>query len=80
MTGPLSKPVNVLAPSLKGVTLAQLAQAGAKRISIGGALARAAIAALLRAGTEMRDQGSFGWTSEQAAGAEIKQQLRPWNR
>lgn len=79
VTGAVSKPVNVLAPALKGVTLAQLAEAGAKRISIGGALARAAIAALLRAGREMRDQGSFGWTSDLASGADIKQLLGPWN-
>ena len=80
VTGALGKPVNVLAPALKGVTLAQLAEAGAKRISVGGALARAAIAALLRAGREMHDQGSFGWTADLASGAEIKKLLDPWNR
>lgn len=80
VTGAVSKPVNVLAPALKGVTLAQLAEAGAKRISIGGALARTAIAALLRAGREMRDQGSFGWTSDLASGADLKKLLDPRNR
>jgi 2-methylisocitrate lyase-like PEP mutase family enzyme len=64
VTNALSKPVNVLAPLLKGVTVAQLADAGVKRISIGGALARAALTALLRAGREMLDQGSFVWTSD----------------
>jgi 2-methylisocitrate lyase-like PEP mutase family enzyme len=38
VTGALTKPVNVLAPLLKGVTVAQLADAGAKRISTGGRL------------------------------------------
>lgn len=71
VTSAVTKPVNVLAPPLKGVTVAQLADAGAKRISIGGALARAAIAAVLRAGTEMRDEGTFGWTSDMAPGADI---------
>jgi 2-methylisocitrate lyase-like PEP mutase family enzyme len=80
LTGAVSKPVNVLAPALKGVTLALLAEAGAKRISIGGALARAAIAALLRAGSEMRERGTFGWTSDLASGAEVKKLLEPWNR
>jgi len=79
VTGAVGKPVNVLAPALKGVTLAQLAAAGAKRISIGGALARAAIAALLRAGREMRDHGGFGWTADLASGADIKSLLDPWN-
>jgi 2-methylisocitrate lyase-like PEP mutase family enzyme len=75
VTGALGKPLNVLAPPLKGVTVAQLAEAGAKRISIGGALARAAVTALLRAGAEMRDEGSFGWTSELESGAEVQRLL-----
>lgn len=64
VSGALSRPLNVLAPPLGGVTLAELASAGAKRISLGGALARAAITSLLRAGAEMREQGSFGWAAE----------------
>lgn len=79
VTSAVGKPVNVLAPPLKGVTVAQLADAGAKRISIGGALARATIATLLRAGKEMQEQGSFGWTSDLAPAAEIKKLLSPWN-
>jgi 2-methylisocitrate lyase-like PEP mutase family enzyme len=75
VTSALSKPVNVLAPMLKGVTVAQLAEAGAKRISVGGALARAALTSLLRAGTEMHDQGSFGWTLELASGTDINKLL-----
>ena len=75
VTGALKKPVNVLAPPLKGVTVAQLAEAGAKRISIGGALARAAAAVLLRAGREMREQGGFGWTSDAASSGELKKLL-----
>lgn len=78
LTSALSKPVNVLAPPLKGVTVAQLADAGVKRISIGGALARAAITALLRAGMEMRDQGSFGWTSDLVSSTEVKKLLSAW--
>ncbi|MBC7933384.1 MAG: isocitrate lyase/phosphoenolpyruvate mutase family protein [Rubrivivax sp.] len=79
VTSALSKPVNILATPLKGVTVSQLADAGAKRISIGGALARAAITALLRAGTEMREQGSFGWASDLVSGADLNfpKQSRP---
>lgn len=79
VTSAVSKPVNVLAPPLKGVTVAQLADAGAKRISIGGALARAAITTLLRAGREMREQGSFGWTSDIAPGGDINKLLDAWH-
>ena len=75
VTGALRKPVNVLAPPLKGVTVAQLAEAGARRISTGGALARAAVGALLRAGAEMRGRGTFGWVSDAAPGAEVERLL-----
>lgn len=75
VTGALSKPVNVLAPPLGGVSVAELADAGAKRISLGGALARAAITALLRAGAEMRERGSFGWAGNLAPGAEVARLL-----
>jgi 2-methylisocitrate lyase-like PEP mutase family enzyme len=72
VTSAVSKPINVLAVMLPGVTLAQLAEAGAKRLSIGGALARAALAPVLRAGKEMMEQGSFGWTRDLAANEEIR--------
>jgi 2-methylisocitrate lyase-like PEP mutase family enzyme len=75
VTGALTKPVNVLAPLLKGVTVTQLADAGAKRISTGGALARAAVTALLRACAEMREAGSFAWTSDLASSADVKELL-----
>lgn len=71
VTSAVSKPVNVLAPLIKDVTIPQLIDAGAKRISVGGALARAAMTALLRAGTEMRDQGTLGWLQDLTPGAEI---------
>ena len=75
VTGALQRPLNVLGPMLKGVTLAQLAEAGAKRISTGSALARAALTALLRAGTEMRDRGSFEWTADLAPGHDVNKLL-----
>jgi 2-methylisocitrate lyase-like PEP mutase family enzyme len=71
VTGALNKSVNVLAPLVKGVTVTELADAGAKRISVGGALARAAITAVLRAGAAMRDQGSFGWVTDLMSSNEI---------
>ena len=76
LKGALRKPLNVLGPMLKGVTLAQLADAGAKRVSTGGALARAAVTALLRAGAEMLDRGSFDWTSDLESSADVGRLLR----
>ena len=80
VTRALGKPVNVLAPPLKGATVSQLEDAGAKRISIGGALALAATAAVLRAGKEMLDQGGFGWTASTVVpGADLNKLLSHWS-
>jgi 2-methylisocitrate lyase-like PEP mutase family enzyme len=53
----VSKPVNVLArPDL---SLAQLVDAGAQRVSVGGALTWVAAAAMASAATAIRDRGDF---------------------
>jgi 2-methylisocitrate lyase-like PEP mutase family enzyme len=53
----VSKPVNVLArPHL---TFAEIADAGAQRVSVGGALTWAAVDALVAAATAIRDRGDF---------------------
>ena len=51
------RPVNVLAAP--GFTVDQLAEAGVRRISLGGALSRAAVSAFFLAAQEVRDDGSF---------------------
>jgi len=53
----VSKPVNVLA--LPHMTLAELIDAGAQRISVGGALAWAAVDALAAAAQRIQDRGDF---------------------
>jgi 2-methylisocitrate lyase-like PEP mutase family enzyme len=53
----VAKPVNVLArPDL---SFAQLVDAGAQRVSVGGALTWVATDALVRAASEIRDRGDF---------------------
>lgn len=52
------KPVNVLVSS-DFTTVAELAGAGARRISVGGALARAAWAGFLQAAREIAQHGTF---------------------
>lgn len=61
----VDRPVNVVM-GLSGVQLdrATLSAIGVRRISVGGALARAALGAFLRAATEMRDHGSFTFAQE----------------
>jgi 2-methylisocitrate lyase-like PEP mutase family enzyme len=53
----VSRPVNVLAHP--GLTLAEIAEAGAQRISVGGSLTWTAVGALAAAATEIRDRGDF---------------------
>ncbi|HEV2905126.1 MAG TPA: isocitrate lyase/phosphoenolpyruvate mutase family protein, partial [Pyrinomonadaceae bacterium] len=54
------KPVNVLISSNNcNLTVAQLADLGVRRISVGGALARAAWGGFIAAATEIQARGSF---------------------
>lgn len=58
----VDRPVNVLANA--GFDRDTLAKLGVRRISVGGALTRAAYGALLRAMTEMRERGSFTFSND----------------
>ena len=71
VVGAVDRPVNVLALASMPFTLADYTAMGVRRVSIGSALARAAFGAALRAGREMREQGSFGFTATVASMAEI---------
>ncbi len=71
----VKKPVNINMTGLHHASVAQLGQAGARRISTGGALARAAIGALLAAGREMQSPGTFTWANAATGGAELKKLL-----
>jgi 2-methylisocitrate lyase-like PEP mutase family enzyme len=63
-----TRPVNVGTGWLDpDITAEQLAEAGAKRISVGGALSRLALAAIVDAGRAMQATGSFAWTREMAS-------------
>lgn len=61
----VDKPVNVVM-GLKGKnhTVAELSDAGVRRISVGGSFARAALGALMRAAEEVRTQGTFTYASD----------------
>jgi len=76
VTKAVGKPVNINMSGVPHATVAQIAAAGGKRISTGGALARAAIGALVHAGREMQEQGSFGWAAGATPGAEVGKLLR----
>jgi 2-methylisocitrate lyase-like PEP mutase family enzyme len=67
----VSKPVNVVM-GLKGATFSieELAGVGVKRISVGGALARAALGAFVRAAREVKEKGTFTFAADAIAHAE----------
>jgi 2-methylisocitrate lyase-like PEP mutase family enzyme len=69
----VGKPVNFLMSSGSdpAITAAQLGEAGVKRISVGGALARLALAALLKGAREMKDTGGFTWVRDTVSGKEL---------
>jgi len=68
----VDRPVNVLAgmPGLT-FTVAELASAGTKRISVGGALSRVSLAAIVRAAREMSVHGTFTFVDEPISSREI---------
>jgi 2-methylisocitrate lyase-like PEP mutase family enzyme len=78
ITGALTCPVNVLVTPLKGVTVAELAEAGAKRISIGGAMARAIIGTLASGARQMLDEGRFDWMDQMMPTPEIDSLFKKW--
>ena len=65
------KPVNFLNGAAFGHTVADLAAMGVRRISVGGALARAAWGGFLRSAKLIAEQGSFEGFKEAASGAEL---------
>jgi 2-methylisocitrate lyase-like PEP mutase family enzyme len=69
----VTKPLNVVMSAADpSLTVAQLAEAGVKRISVGGALSRLALAAFMKGAREMREHGSFAWVRETMPGSETK--------
>jgi 2-methylisocitrate lyase-like PEP mutase family enzyme len=69
----VSKPVNVVM-GLKGATYSveDLSAAGVRRISVGGAFARAALGAFVRAAREVKDKGTFTFALDSIPHAEVR--------
>jgi 2-methylisocitrate lyase-like PEP mutase family enzyme len=69
----VSKPLNVVMSAADpDLTTQQLADAGVKRISVGGTLSRLAFAAVRDAALAMRDQGSYRWVRDAMPGKDLK--------
>jgi len=69
VTRPLNVVVGMLDPA---ITAAELAQAGVKRISIGGALCRLALAHMMKGAREMKERGGFTWLAEAIPSGELR--------
>jgi 2-methylisocitrate lyase-like PEP mutase family enzyme len=64
----LDRPVNVLARP-GAPSIAELADAGVARVSVGGAFAFAALGGALTAARELLDEGTYGYWEQASAGA-----------
>jgi 2-methylisocitrate lyase-like PEP mutase family enzyme len=65
------KPVNLLVSTGTALTLQDIGETGVRRVSVGGALARAAWGGFIRAARSIAEDGHFGRLSDGASGAEL---------
>lgn len=69
----VGKPVNiVMGMADPDITLDQLSAAGVRRISVGGALSRLALAAFLKGAREMRQDGTFTFIRDMVSFGELQ--------
>ncbi len=74
VVGAIKRPFNIVTGWLDpDITAKELAESGAKRISVGGALSRLALATLAAAGRAMKEQGSFAWMRDMAGISDLRQ-------
>lgn len=70
------KPVNLLVGSTSELTMQAIAALGVRRVSVGGALARAAWGGFMRAARMLAEQGRFDGFGEAASGKELNSLFR----
>jgi 2-methylisocitrate lyase-like PEP mutase family enzyme len=69
----VSKPLNVVMSAADpALTAAEMEAVGVKRLSVGGALARLAMAAFMQGAREMKDKGGFSWMDATMSSRELK--------
>jgi len=66
------KPVNVLVGAAPGFSVAELAELGVRRVSVGGALARSAWGGFMRAAKEIAEHGTFDAFADGYPGVELQ--------
>jgi 2-methylisocitrate lyase-like PEP mutase family enzyme len=70
------KPFNLLVGSTSELTMQAIAALGVRRVSVGGALARAAWGGLMRAARMLAEQGRFDGFADAASGRELNSLFR----
>jgi len=73
------KPVNVLIGGPGGLTMRDAASLGARRVSVGGAFARAAWGGFIRSAKELIERGTFDELANAASYAELQKLFGPTN-
>jgi 2-methylisocitrate lyase-like PEP mutase family enzyme len=69
----VSRPINVvMSAGDPALSAAEMEAVGVKRISVGGALSRLALAAFMKGAREMRDKGGFTWMRDTMATRDLK--------
>jgi 2-methylisocitrate lyase-like PEP mutase family enzyme len=69
----VGKPLNVVMSAADpSLTAQQMEAVGVKRLSVGGALSRLALAAFMKGAREMKDKGSFTWVRDAIPSRELR--------
>jgi 2-methylisocitrate lyase-like PEP mutase family enzyme len=71
------KPSNILIGGAIGLTMRDAAELGARRVSVGGAFARAAWGGFIRSSKELIEKGTFGELANAASYAELQKLFGP---
>jgi 2-methylisocitrate lyase-like PEP mutase family enzyme len=73
----VGKPVNVVMSAADpALSAAEMEAVGVRRLSVGGALSRLALAAFMKGAREMKEKGSFSWMNETMSSGELKAVFR----
>jgi 2-methylisocitrate lyase-like PEP mutase family enzyme len=73
----ISKPLNVVMSAADpSLTAAEMEAVGVKRLSVGGALSRLALAAFMKGAHEMKEKGAFAWVREAMPTRDLKDAFR----
>jgi 2-methylisocitrate lyase-like PEP mutase family enzyme len=74
----VSRPLNVVMSAADpSLTAAEMEEVGVKRISVGGALSRLALAAFMTGAREMKEKGGFTWVRDSLPTRDLKLAFRP---